>query len=245
MEIKINKISKFNYRKEAKVSDVSSSKDNNEIMITGKNFDDSDILLEKTNIIRSKLKTPIPVYKLQTIPEKMTLKENLIAIPKKEITNAVGFQRISKIFQEKIIPHTRVRSKFSSNSLLNKTILTEEIFEKDKIKMKKKSEKELYRYNIRKSVYLGLYNKRNESFDKTKRNKAFLLTKSDETIVNKYLNKIKLYTTMIFIFIIINLTLNVVDISLFTNEIDKNLNSFFKSNETRNNYHLKFRTLHY
>ena len=84
--------------------------------------------------------------------------------------------------------------------------------------------------------------KKENSLDKSFKNIAFL-TKADNTLINFYINKIKLFSTFIFLFVLTNLTLNVVDLYMFSLDFFNNLDSLCHPDEKRN-YFVIFRHFH-
>jgi hypothetical protein len=69
-----------------------------------------------------------------------------------------------------------------------------------------------------------------ESFEKYKRKKPQDI-EEDNNLVNVFLNKQKFYSTLITFFVLLNLGLNMVDISLYVNSLNMMLESSFKGNE--------------
>jgi hypothetical protein len=72
-----------------------------------------------------------------------------------------------------------------------------------------------------------------ESFEKYKRKKPSDI-EEDNNLVNLFLNKQKFYSTLITFFVLLNLGLNMVDISLYVNSMNMMLESSFKGKEPSN-----------
>ena len=100
----------------------------------------------------------------------------------------------------------------------------------NKLMKENKLKEELKLYEKRKAIYNRELIQKNEDIDKSKKPLFFVKKK----LVNIYLNKIKFYTTMIFLFVFVNLTLNVADISMFTIQFNNYLELLLKPNVERN-----------
>ena len=209
------------------------------------NSEDYQGLLEEKNIHKTFNYEEI----LRLDLEKMSLFENNNG--KQEFFKLMGLKDSDMISEIKIKSKNLTSPKGQIKMNLERDILgtplresyifESDIISREKLRKEKKFLYELHLFDKRKTTYNKETTKKNESFDKNLRNKQLVyLTKSDKSLVNIYINKIKFYTIMLLIFVLINLTLNIVDISLFTIEFNRHFDLLYYSQNSCN-YNVIFR----
>ena len=215
----------------------------NEIIEVWKNVEDSDNLLEENCFSNKKSLNPniLSINKLEKNLSKqdhvnyLELHDedlsSLLKLKNKNITSSKG--KITRILLNDILGTPPNLSKNNESEIINK----------EKQIMVNKLYCELSLFDKRKLTYKKEAPKKKEnSLDKSFKNIAFL-TKADNTLINFYINKIKLFSTFIFLFVLTNLTLNVVDLYMFSLDFFNNLDSLCHPDEKRN-YFVIFRHFH-
>ena len=203
-----------------------------ELVNTGKNFDDCDNLLEKNILFKAKPNNnQIFITTQDIIHQKINIKKFQKIDEERDIVNPI--KHVNTIITEN--SQKRQKNKFSNNfklSIPTKKFSAQniDILQMNKLMKENKLKEELKLYEKRKAIYNRELILKNEDIDKSKKPLFFVKKK----LVNIYLNKIKFYTTMIFLFVFVNLTLNVADISMFTIQFNNYLELLLKPNVERN-----------